>query len=412
MAKTYDVVIVGSGAGCGMFAKVLTEAGADVLLLDAGGHNIDRDIRHHQWPWELPLRNRYQLDEEHAVRLRTRVHTVGQGEREQVRMFDGSAHLNYYNDHFWAKRRDWTYTFPKDKPYRWVRVRALGGKTNCWDANTGRWGPREFQPASYDGFHVDWPLTYDELAPYYAKTERLIGVAGPDTGTEHCPTGDWMPTIGSRCNELRIARAAEERFGLNAFQTPKATVTRDHRGRPACHYCGRCSHGCAPGSKFTTIGSLLPPALATGKLTVRLNAIVRDVNVDEDGRATGVSYVDRYTFQEGELRGRIVVLAASPIETARILLNSRSGRFPNGVANSSGQVGWNLVENVTAFVRGYFLDQPDRMVTNEDGWGTGMMVAPFMNVDEKSRSNAFLRRFALNIRGGFSMGAGSVRRGP
>src|SRR5581483_6414644 len=134
MTKTYDAIIVGSGAGGGMFAKVLTEAGANVLLVEAGGHNIDRDIRHHQWPWQLPQRNQYIPDEEYTVRLNTLQHTVGRGTTEVTTIFDGSAHNNYYNDHFWAKRRDWKYTFPENKPYRWVRVRALGGKTNCWAA--------------------------------------------------------------------------------------------------------------------------------------------------------------------------------------------------------------------------------------------------------------------------------------
>jgi choline dehydrogenase-like flavoprotein len=121
----YDVVIVGSGAGGGMMARVLTEAGANVLLLDTGGHQIDHDIRRHQWPWELPYRNSYQsTDEEYAVRIPTTMHAEGRGDYEAITVFDGSAHNNYYNDHFWAKRRDWKYTFPKDKPYRWVRVRV------------------------------------------------------------------------------------------------------------------------------------------------------------------------------------------------------------------------------------------------------------------------------------------------
>ena len=411
MPHIYDAVVVGSGAGGGIYAKTLTEAGANVLLVEAGGHQIDRDIRHHQWPWELPYRNAFQYDEEYTVRLKTTDYYVGHGDREHVTKFDGSAHSDYYNDHFWAKRRDWKYTFPEGKPYRWVRVRALGGKTNCWDANTGRWGPREFQAASYDGFDVDWPVTYEEMAPWYSKTERLIGVSGPDTRSENCPTGDWLPTIGPTCADARLAAAANKKFGLYAFQTPKAAITRDFRGRPKCHYCGRCHHGCDPGSKFTTLGVLLPPALKTGRLTLRTNAIVREVSVSADGRARGVSYVDRYTFQEGEALGRIVVVCASAIETARILLNSKSSRFPNGLANSSGQVGRNLVENVTASASGYFPDFKGRPVVNEDGWGTGMLLAPFINVDEKTRSKKFLRRYMMSLGGAFGMSAGGGRGG-
>jgi len=411
MPKVYDVVIVGSGAGGGMYAKVLTEAGADVLLIDAGGHQIDRDIRHHQWPWEMRYRNTYQPDEAYVVRLPTKTNVVGQGLRENVTVFDGSAHNSFYNDHFWAKRRDWKYTFPEDKPYRWVRVRALGGKTNCWDAGAARWGPLEFKPATYDGYDVDWPVDYSEMQNWYTKTEQVIGVSGQETKSPHCPAGAWLPPIAPRCAEVRVAGAALQKFGLYAFSSPKGAITRNYKGRPACHYCGRCSYGCDSGSKFTTIGVLLPPALATGRLSLLLNSVVREVLVGEGGTVRGVSYIDRYTFKEGEALGRIVVLSASAIETARILLNSKSGQFPNGLANSSGQVGRHLVENVTAGVSGYFPDFQDREVVNDDGWNTGMMIAPFVNVDAKSGSKQFIRRYGLSINGGFGMGAGGARGG-
>jgi choline dehydrogenase-like flavoprotein len=412
MPEVYDVVVVGSGAGGGMYAKVLTEAGARVLLIDAGGHTIERDIRHHQWPWELPCRNMYQLDEDSTVSLPTKVYVVGQGVREEVTQFDGNPYNIYYNDHFWAKRRDWAYTFPAGKPYYYVQVRALGGRTNCWDANVLRWGPREWKPYSYDGFGADWPVAYQEMAPWYTRTEELIGVSGPDTRSEHVPTGKWLPTIPGRCGQMRVARAAQDKFGLYAFQHPKAAITQDYNGRPACHYCGPCDYGCDSGSKFTSVGVLLPPALGTGRLTLRQNAIVRDVLVDSNGLARGVSYIDRYTFKEGEAFGRVVVLCAGTIETARILLNSRSGRFPNGLANSSGQVGRHLVDNVTSLVTGYLPDFENREVTNEDGWGSAMMIAPFVNVDEKSRSQKFLRRYVLDIGSGFGMGVGGARAAP
>ncbi len=410
MAKTYDVVIVGSGAGGGMCAKVLAEAGASVLLLDAGGHNIDRDIRHHQWTWELPYRNVYQVDEPYAVRLPTVHNTPGQGDRTSMTVFDGSAHNNYLNDHFWVKRRDWAYTFPKDKPYRWVRVRALGGKTNCWAANTCRWGPKEFKPASYDGYDVDWPISYEEMDPWYTKTENLIGVSGPETHSVDYPSGAWLPPIAPRCGEV-IMTAAAARMGLTAFATPKAAITRDFNGRPACHYCGSCSLGCDSGSKFTTVGVLLPPALATGRLDIRMNTIVREVLLASDGRARGVSYVDRYTFQDGEALGKVVVLAASAIETARIMLNSKSIKFPNGIANSSGQVGRNLVENPTAAAHGYLPQLAGRECINEDGWATGRAVAPFINTNEQNRSKKFLRRFEFEMSAGFGMGAGGSQGG-
>jgi choline dehydrogenase-like flavoprotein len=412
MPEIYDVVVVGSGAGGGMYAKVLTEAGARVLIVDAGGHNIDRDIRHHEWPWELPFRDGYQVDDEYAVGLPTKVYEVGAGEREEITYFDGNATNTYYDDHFWAKRRDWKYTFPEGKPYYWVRVPALGGKTNCWAANVLRWGPLEWKAYSYDGFGVDWPIEYQEMASWYTKTEELVGISGPETGSEIVPSGKWLPTIPGRCGEMVVARAAREKFGYNVVQHPKAAITSDYNGRPACHYCGECSYGCDSGSKFTSIGVLLPPAVQTGRLTIRQNAIVREVLVGEDGLARGVSYIDRYTFKEGEAYGRVVVLCASTIETARILLNSKSNLFPNGLANSSGQVGKHIVDNVTSLVTGYLPNFQNREVTNEDSWGSSMMVTPFVNVDDKSRSKEFLRRYILDIGSGFGKGVGGSRIKP
>jgi choline dehydrogenase-like flavoprotein len=404
---TYDVIIVGSGAGGGMFAKVLTEAGARVLLIEAGGHNMDHDIRHHQWPWELPCRNVYQFDKDYTVRLPTKEYVAGEGVQDQLTLFDGDAHHIYYNHHFWAMRRDWKYTFPQDKPYRWVRARALGGKTNCWDAGAGRWGPIEFKPASYDGHDVDWPISYEEMAPWYTQTEKLIGVSGgPDTHAESSPTGAWLPPLPPLCGEAKVATAAWEKFGLQAYGAPKAAISRPHQGRPKCHFCGACHYGCDSGSKFTTVGVLLPPALSTGRLTLRMNTIVREVLMAKDGRVRGVSYIDRYTRREGEACGRIVVLCASAIETARLMLISKSSLFSNGLANSSGQVGRNLVENIFAEIGGYFPEFQNRKVENTDGWGTGYQIAPFTNVDEKSRSKKFIRRHSLDIDSGFPMGAG------
>src|SRR5581483_11568848 len=166
MSEIYDVVIVGSGAAGGMMAYILTKAGARVAVVEAGGHNIDHDIRHHEWPWQLPYRNAYQHDPV-QVRLPQSRYLVDGGERHFDIVFDGSAHSIYYNDHFFVKIRDWRYTYPEGMPYRWVRVRSVGGKTNCWGAAAARWGPLEFKPYSYDGVGVDWPVSYEEMDPWY-----------------------------------------------------------------------------------------------------------------------------------------------------------------------------------------------------------------------------------------------------
>lgn len=409
MAELFDVVIVGSGAGGGMAAYMLTRAGARVAVVEAGGHNIDRDIRHHQWPWELPYRNVYQQDPV-QVRLPAQRFVVGRGAVEQDVVFDGSAHANYYNDHFFVKMRDWRYGWPEGSPYRWVRVRSLGGKTNCWNAGALRWGPIEWKPASYDGFGIDWPISYDEMAPWYSKTEQLIGVSGDKVDAlTATPSGEFMTPQGMTCVHAVGARAGRK-LGYLVVHEPYAIITQAHNGRPKCHYCGRCGQGCDVGAKFTSVGALLPVAAATGNMTLFTNAIVRQVLVDSQGRVTGVEYIDRYTRTDNVVRGRYVVLSASAIETARILLNSKSNLFPNGLANSSGQVGRNLVEDMATSVGGTIPSLEGRPVVNEDGYQGTMMLHPFVNVDEKTRNKDFLRRYVLRFNGGFGMGGGPSGR--
>lgn len=406
MGEIFDVVIVGSGAGGGMMAYMLTTAGARVAVVEAGAHNIDRDIRHHQWPWELPGRNtQYRPDPVH-VRLNDRRGSPGRDPQNRDIIYDGSAHANYYNDHFFVKLRDWRYTHPEGEPYRWVRVRSLGGRTNCWNAGALRWGPLEWKPYSYDGYGIDWPISYEEMAPWYSKTELLVGVSGEKSGQmTGTPDGEFLPPQGYTCNHAIMTKAAR-RLGYVTTREPHAIITRDHNGRPKCHYCGRCGQGCDSGAKFTSVGALLPVAKATGRMTLFTNAIVREVNVDSSGRASGVTYIDRYTFQEGAVRGRYVVVAGGSIETARILLNSKSSLFPNGLANSSGQVGRWLVEDTAASVSGVLPQLEGREVVNEDGYQGTILMHPCVNVDEKTRSKDFLRRYVMRSNGGFAMGGG------
>jgi choline dehydrogenase-like flavoprotein len=326
---------------------------------------------------------------------------------DQEIVFDGSAHQNYYNDHFFVKMRDWKYTWPEGSPYRWVRVRSVGGKTNCWNAGALRWGPVEWKPYSYDGVGIDWPISYEEMAPWYSKTEELIGVSGDKVSVPSAtPSGEYMEPAGMTCTHAVVKRAAT-RLGYLAVHEPHAIITRNHNGRAKCHYCGRCGQGCDVGAKFTSVGALLPVAQATGKMTLIKNAIVREVLTDSQGRAAGVAFVDRYSFKDGAVRGRYVVLSASALETARILLNSKSGRFPQGLANSSGQVGRNLVEDMAASVSGEIPAMEGRPVVNEDGYQGTMMLHPFVNVDAKTRSKDFVRRYVMRFNGAFAMGGSS-----
>jgi choline dehydrogenase-like flavoprotein len=360
----------------------------------------------------LPYRNDYQPDPV-QVRLSTRNYIVGLGEKDQHIIFDGNAHGDYYDNHFFVKIRDWRYTYPEGMPYRWVRVRSVGGKTNCWGSNCCRWGPLEWKPYTYDGVGIDWPISYEEVAPWYSRVERLIGVSGGKTGEMTAtPDGEYVEPPALTC-ALAIMRKTANRMGYTTTSEPRAIITQPHNGRPACHYCGRCGRGCDVGAKFTSVGALLPIAHATGRLTMFTNSIVREVTVDRGGRATGVVFVDRYTRQENAVAGRSVVISASAIETARLLLISKSSLFPNGLANSSGQVGRNLVEDCVAGVSGELPQLGGREVTNEDSYQPSLLLAPCVNVDAKTRSKNFLRRYLMRCGGGFGItGSGGHGMGP
>ncbi len=228
----------------------------------------------------------------------------------------------------------------------------LGGRTNHWGRISLRMGPYDFKPYARDGRGFDWPITYDDLAPYYDKTEELIGVFGSAENLENTPDGKFLPPPKPRCYELLIQKACRG-LGIPCIPSRLSILTRPLNGRPACHYCAQCGRSCATFSNFSSPTVLLPPALATGNLEIRCDAMAREVLVDAAGLASGVSYIDKKTRREVQARGRIVVLAASACETARLLLNSNPRQFPQGLANSSGLVGKYLMDTVGSDVRGF-----------------------------------------------------------
>src|SRR5207249_7617021 len=319
--NVYDAVIVGSGAARGMTALVLCRAGAKVLLLEAGA-NFDtaKDSKMFMWPYEAPLRG-------------------GPTPKHPFGYFDAS-----YGG--WTVEGE-PYTTAAGEEFLWWRSRMLGGRTNHWGRISLRMGPYDFKPKSRDGLGLDWPMTYDDVAPYYDKVEDLIGVFGTKEGLENTPDGVFMPPPAPRCYELLVKQACDQ-LHIPCIPSRLSIITKNHNGRPACHYCGQCGRSCATGSNFSSPTVLLPPALKTGKLEIRTGAMAREVLVDREGRATGVSYIDKKTRKEVQVRGKVVVLAASACESARLLLNSKSPRHPNGLANSSGLVGKYLMDTVGA----------------------------------------------------------------
>jgi choline dehydrogenase-like flavoprotein len=369
----YDIVIVGSGAGGGMAAKVLTEAGATVMMLEAGVmFDPVRDSKMMAWPYQSPRRG------------------LPIPER-QFGEFDAG----------WG---GWTlegepYTSAPGDRFDWFRTRMLGGRTNHWGRISLRFGPDDFKRKSLDGLGDDWPITYDDLKPYYDSIDRYIGLFGSNEGLPNDPDGIFQPPPKPRCYELLIKQASE-RLNIRCIPIRLSILTQPLNGRPACHYCGQCGRGCAAHANFSSPSVLLPPALATGRLTITPNAMAREVTVDDTGLASGVSYIDRTTGRENHVRGRIVVLAASACESARLLLNSKSSRFPQGLGNSSGVVGKYLTDTTGTSVRGFIPKMMDSVPHNEDGASGSHLYMPWWGDNKKLD---FPRGYHIELGGGRRM---------
>ena len=278
----------------------------------------------------------------------------------------------------------------------------LGGRTNHYGRISLRMGPYDFKPYSRDGKGFDWPITYEDLAPYYDKAEELIGVFGSAEGLENTPDGKFLPPPAPRCYE-RLIQMGCEKLKIPCVASRLAILTRAHNGRPECHYCSQCGRSCGVNANFNSPGVHIFPAMKTGNLEVRTNAMVREVLVGSDGLASGVSYIDKKTRSEVTVNGKIVVLAASCCETARILLNSKSSQFSNGLANSSGMVGRYLMDTVGSDVGGYLPILQDLPPFNEDGVGGMHLYMPWwLYKEQKAGKLPFARGYHIEIGGGRS----------
>lgn len=364
MSKTgpYDAVIVGSGAGGAMAAWRLTSHGLRVLMLEAG--------RHYDPVKETPM---FAANRDAPLR--------GEGTPEKE--------FGYYDatvDGGWQVPGE-PYRSAPGSEFLWWRSRMLGGRTNHWARNSFRMGPYDFKPHSRDGLGIDWPIAYEDLAPYYDKTESVVGVHGSNNGLENHP--DSGPGVlhkppAPRVGELLIQAACRD-LEMPCIPARRAVLTRPIGDRSACFYATSCGRGCAIGAAFQTTTSLLPMALATSNLTIVTDAMVCELLIDGKGKAKGVAYIDKKSGKQEAASGRVVVLAASAGETARILMNSKSAAFPNGAANSSGQVGRNLMDTVGAAMGAQFPVLEGRPSYNEDG-AMGMHVyIPFWLYQEQAR---------------------------
>src|SRR5688572_20228168 len=357
--KQYDAVIVGSGAGGGMATYVLAKAGLKVCLIEAGPmYDPAKNVTQLKNPWESPRRG-----------ASTKFRPFGD--------FDAS---------YWGWQIDGEpYTKKDDTKWDWWRARMLGGRTNHWGRISLRFGPKDFKRRSIDGLGDDWPISYDDVKPYYDRVDQLIGIFGTVEGIENEPDGIFMPPPKPRLHELMIKKAATT-AGVTVIPSRLSILTQQIKGnsdRGSCFYCSQCNRGCQVYADFSSSSVLVKPAIATGNVDVLTNAMAREVLTDSNGLATGVSYVNKEDMMEYQVTGRTVIVAASACESARLLLNSKSQRHPNGLANNSNVVGKYLHDSTGAALGGVLPQLFGRKRYNEDGVGGMHVYSPWWMDNKK-----------------------------
>ena len=384
--KVYDAIVVGSGASGGWAAKRLSEGGLNVGLVDCGRVLGDKDYVEHKPPFDLKYHN---LSLEYIRKTRPIQSQLDS--------------CNEYTLDWFANDLDEPYTTPKDMPFSWQgRLRVVGGRTNVWGRVSLRLSDYDFKAASHDGFDVDWPLSYKDVAPYYDIVEEYVGVAGRNEGAPQIPDGHFQPDMGLTCGETRFRERVKEKLGWLVTPTRTANITRELNGRAPCHYCGPCDRGCITHSYFNSAFTTVADALKTGRCTLIPNGMGYQVLMDMDrNRARGLLYIDRITRQPKEVAGKAVVLCAQSLESVRILLNSGNRQHPNGLGNSSGALGHYLMDHVWVGggAEGEFPDLPSPLSIDGPNRPCGIYVARFRNLPGGPKTTKFIRGYGYEGEG-------------
>src|SRR5258706_10973061 len=364
--ETFDVVVVGSGASGGWVAKELTEGAVRVAVMQRGRSlNPAVDYTEHTPPYQMPRR---------GDRYGPRATVVEQPVQKLCYQCDE------YTNHLFVKDTELPYTTPPDKPFAWIRGRHVGGKSITWGRQSYRLSDLDLKAASRGGFGADWPLDYAELAPYYERVERFIGISGQAEGLPQLPDSVFLPPMALTCGEQHVKKAVKDKFGRTLTIGRTAILTANLNGRPKCHYCGPCSRGCTTGSYYSSPASSLPAAERTGPLTLIPNTVVSHLEVDDAGRFKSVYCIDRVTRAHREVFAKLVVLCASTLESTRIMLNSRSSKHPNGIANGSGVLGHYLMDHVMGGGAGGVLPMLKASIVKDGNRPNGIYVPRFRNV--------------------------------
>ena len=380
----HDVVVIGSGAGGGTATKVLADLGISVLLIEAGPMIGRGDFKEHLWPYLVPHR----------------------GVGPNAEGYFGRSPFTFSATYGGAQIEGEPYTVAPGSDFSWFRSRVLGGRTNHYGRVTLRFADYDFTPRSRDGLGWDWPIRYEDLAPYYDKAEAFIGVTGTVERIRSAPDGIFQPPGALRAHEVLVQRACAK-LDIRAVPARQAVITRPTHGRPACHYCGQCGRGCMTASNYASSYVQVLPAIETGRVQVIANAMARELVTDQTGRVTAVSYIDKTTGRETQVRCRTVVLAASACESARLLLNSKSPRHPHGLANASGVVGRYLMDTVGSSASAFVPALSGMPRYNSDGYGSHLYV-PWWNWNNKGLD--FPRGYHIEVGGGYGMpGVGSFQ---